>query len=166
MEEKFLQEEDPGAEKSSPFRTKRNLNSSSAPKTIAAFDLAKAKGTNLFGKEEKLKSKKIIEQLFKEGKSVSKNGFTLVYLPQVLPVFYPVQAGFSVPKSSFKKAVDRNRIKRLMREAYRLNKIHLYEKLVVQQKQLAMMWVYKGKKLPDYETVLANVLECLKKLKL
>ena len=96
MEEKFLQEEEPGAEKSSPFRTKRNLSSSSDAKPVAVFDLAKAKGRNLFCKEEKLKSKKIIEQLFKQGKSVSLNGFTLVYLPCVLPVFYPAQAGFSV----------------------------------------------------------------------
>src|SRR5580704_10440470 len=100
MEEKFLPAEEPGAEKSSPYRTKRNLNNSSAPKTFAAFDITKAKSRNLFCKEEKLKSKKIIEQLFKEGKSVSKNGFTLVYLPCMLQTFYPAQAGFSAPKSS------------------------------------------------------------------
>ena len=165
MEEKFLQEEDPGAEKSSPFRTKRNLSNSSAPKAVAVFDLARLKGRSNFCKEEKLKSKKIIEQLFKQGKSVSINGFTLVYLPYILPVFYPVQAGFSVPKSAFKHAVDRNRIKRLIREAYRLNKISLYEKLAVTQQQLAMMWVYKGKKMPEYDEVLTSIQACLKKLK-
>jgi ribonuclease P protein component len=159
MEEKFLQTEGPGAERNSPFRTRRNLNSSSA-----SFDISFLKGKNTFGRDEKLKSKKIIDQLFKEGKSVSANGFTLVYLVQPLSTIYPAQAAFSAPKKNFKSSPDRNRIKRLMREAYRLNKISLYEKLLAQKQQMAIMFIYKGKEMPGQEAATKAMLSCLKKL--
>lgn len=161
MEEKFLHAEEQGAEKSSQFQTNRDLNNPIS-KTLPAFDLNKLKGRNTFCRNERLRSQKIIEQLFKEGKSVSRNGFTLVYSVRVLNSTYPAQAGFAVPKKFFKRAVDRNRIKRLMREAYRTNKFALYEKLVKQQQQLAMMWVYKGKEVPEYETALKSIMHCLK----
>ena len=164
MEEKFLQEEEHGAEKSSRFPAKRDLSKVLAGRSFAAFELAKLTG-NSFGAEEKLKSKKSIDKLFKEGKSVSQNGFTLVYLLNPLSTFYPAQVGFTVPKKFFKHAVDRNRVKRLMREAYRLNKITLYEKLVGAQQQMALMFVYKGKELPGHEAVTKSVVACLNKLK-
>ena len=164
MEEKLLQAEEPEAEKNSLLRTRRDLSNSSIAKSFAIFNVNLLKGKNTFGKEEKLKSKKIIDQLFKEGKSVSKNGFTLVYLVKPLTTFYPAQASFSVPKRNFKHAVDRNRVKRLMREAYRLNKTAFYEKLVECKQQMAIMFVYKGKQLPDIETVTKAVLHCLNKV--
>lgn len=165
MEEKFLQEEEPGAEKSSRSLTKRDLNRSFAGKSFADFDIAKING-NKFSAEEKLKSKKTIDKLFNEGKSVSQSGFTLVYCITQLTSFYPAQAGFVVPKRSFKHAVDRNRIKRLMREVYRKNKFTLYEKLIERKQQLALMCVYKGKDMPDYEKAEKSVVACLKKLAL
>ena len=164
MEEKLLQAEEPEAEKNSPLRTRNDLSSSSAAKQFAEFDVNILKGKNTFGKEEKLKSKKIIDQLFKEGKSVSTNGFTLVYLVKPLTTFYPAQASFSVPKRNFKHAIDRNRIKRLMREAYRLNKISFYENLAERKEQMAIMFVYKGKKLPEQEAVTKAVMHCLNKI--
>lgn len=164
MEEKLLQAEEPEAEKNSPLRTRRDLSSPPAAKPFAEFDVNLLKGKNTFGKDEKLKSKKIIDQLFKEGKSVSINGFTLVYLVKPLSTFYPAQAGFSVPKKFFKHAVDRNRIKRLMREAYRMNKISLYENLSERKEQMVIMFVYKGKELPKHEAVTKAVLHCLNKI--
>lgn len=164
MEEKFLHGEDHAEERNSAFQTRRNLSSSSQALAYEAFDLVKLKGKNTFCTAEKLKSKKLIEQLFKEGKSVSHNGFTLVYLFTPLNCLYPAQAGFSVPKKSFKHAVDRNRIKRLLREAYRMQKLPLYEKLVADKKQAALMWVYKGREMPDYDKVQKEVQFCLKKL--
>jgi len=166
MEEKLLPAEEQGAGKNLPFRTKADLNSRSEAKTFAAFDLSKLKGKGTFGSEEKLKSQKLIDQLFKEGKSVSQSGFTLVYLLGPLLTFYPAQAGFTVPKKFFKHAVDRNRIKRLIREAYRLNKNTLYEKLVSQKQQMALMFVYKGKELPSQEVATKAVLACLNRVKL
>ena len=164
MEERLLQAEEPEAERNSPLLTRRDLSNSSVAKSFAAFDVSLLKGKNTFGKDEKLKSKKIIDQLFKEGKSVSTNGFTLVYLVKPLTTFYPAQASFSVPKRNFKHAVNRNRIKRLMREAYRLNKPLLYEKLVERKEQMAIMFVYKGKELPELEIVTKAVLHCLNKI--
>ena len=164
MEEKSLHGEGAGAEKGSQSLTRRNLNKSPQLKAFAQFDLAKLTGRYTFGEGEKLKSKKIIDQLFKEGKSVSQSGFTLVYFSTPLVTFYPAQAGFSVPKKNFKGAVDRNRIKRLMREVYRMNKFALYEKLVERKQQMAMMWVYKGKELPESEMVLKAMLSCMKKV--
>jgi len=164
MEEKLLQAEEPEAEKNSPLRTRRDLSNSSVAKSFAVFDVSLLKGKNTFGKEEKLKSKKIIDQLFKEGKSVSTNGFTLVYLVKTLNTFFPAQAGFSVPKKFFKHSVDRNRIKRLMREAYRLNKTPFYEILAERKEQLALMFVYKGKELPKHEAVTKAVLYCMNKI--
>ena len=165
MEEKFLQEEERGAEKSSQFPAKRDLNKVFAGKSFANFELARIKGSR-FGTEEKLKSKKTIDKLFKEGKSVSQNGFTLVFLPGPLQTLFPAQAGFTVPKKFFKHAVDRNRVKRLMREAYRLNKNLLFEKLVLQKKQMALMFVYKGRELPPHDLTTKAIVACLNKLKL
>ena len=164
MEEKFLHAEEPEAERNSQFLTRSDLSSSSADKTFAEFNLQLLQGKNSFTAQEKLKSKKIIDQLFKEGKSVAANGFTLVYLAKPLHTFYPAQAGFSVPKRHFKHAVDRNRIKRLMREAYRLNKSSFYENLVSQKKQLAIMFVYKGKVVPDYDTTTKAIQSCIQRI--
>lgn len=162
MEEKLLPAEEQGAGKSLPLATRDDLNSK--PEGIPAFDAARLQGRQTFSEAEKLKSRKIIEQLFKEGKSVSQSGFTLVYLPITLRTFYPVQAGFSVPKKHFKHAVDRNRIKRQIREVYRNHKFALYQKLVTRQEQLAIMFVYNGKKLPEFAEVTKAVTACMKKL--
>lgn len=79
------------------------------------------------GKQERLKSKKLIETLYKEGHSVKAFPFRMVYLQTEHTSKFPVQVGVSVPKRNFKKAVDRNRIKRLMREVYRKEKHTVYD---------------------------------------
>ncbi|MES1226963.1 MAG: ribonuclease P protein component, partial [Bacteroidota bacterium] len=75
------------------------------------------------GKKERLKSRKSIEQLFNEGKSFAVSPCRVFYM--ILPfnatsTSFIVQFGAGVSTKNFKKAVDRNRIKRLVREAYRL----------------------------------------------
>jgi ribonuclease P protein component len=77
---------------------------------------------NTLGKKERLKSRKLIGRLFEEGTSIKNFPFRLVYLSTEITSVFSVKASFSVPKRNFKKAVDRNRIKRLIREAYRLEK--------------------------------------------
>ena len=104
------------------------------------------------GKNERLKRRKIIEQLFAEGKSIAVFPLRVNFI-FVTSLTVPLQAGFSVSARTFKRAADRNRIKRLMREAYRLQKGLLYESLHKKQQQMALFVIYTGKELPDYKTV-------------
>nr|WP_110474398.1 ribonuclease P protein component [Winogradskyella epiphytica] len=75
-----------------------------------------------YSKKDKLKSKKLIEQLFTEGKAVTAYPLRLVYLKTDFDDGSQLKTGVSVSKRLHKTAVSRNRIKRLMREAYRLNR--------------------------------------------
>lgn len=76
----------------------------------------------------------------------------------------PVQVAVSVAKRKFKKAVHRNRIKRLMREAWRHNKLSLYSKLEEHNYQIVVMIVYTSDSMPDYTTVEKKVKEIVSKL--
>ena len=94
-----------------------------------------------YNKKEKLKSKKLIEQLFAEGQSVSAYPLKLIYLPIDFDDSVLLKTGVTVSKRKFKNAVDRNRIKRLMREAYRLNKAVIFNNITT---QYALMILYIG----------------------
>lgn len=112
-----------------------------------------------FNQKEKLKSKKLIEKLFTEGKSVSTFPLRLVYLPTVFDDGVLVKTGVSVSKRHFKTAVDRNRVKRLMREAYRLNKAIHFNNLTT---SYAFMILYIGKDKPtlaEMETKMKQLFE-------
>ena len=94
------------------------------------------------GKDEKLKSKTFIGQLFTEGKRVKTYPLQLVYLPVKHYAEFSIKAGFSVPKRNVKLAVNRNRIKRLMREVYRKNKYLFAENL---NEPYIFMFIYMAK---------------------
>jgi ribonuclease P protein component len=100
-----------------------------------------------FRPAEKLKSRKLIGQLFKEGKSFKLFPFRIIYI-QPEKNFSHLQAGFSVSSKNFKRAVDRNRIKRLMREAYRLQKSSLQNELEQKDKYVALFILYTGNEVP------------------
>ena len=80
-------------------------------------------------KAERLKSKKLIERLYIEGNTIKAFPLRMVYIQSEHTSDYPAQVGVSVPKRNFKKAVDRNRIKRLLRESYRKQKYTVYDTL-------------------------------------
>ena len=119
-----------------------------------------------FKKEEKLKSRKAIEQLFSGGRSFSNFPFRVLWSFNE-PSTASLQTGFAVSSKHFKKAVDRNRVKRLMREAYRLQKSELQDQLKQQQKHLTVFFIYVGNELPEYQFIFdktGNVLSRLLKI--
>jgi len=105
---------------------------------------------NTLGKQERLKSKKLIEKLYAEGNSVKSFPLRMVYLQTAHTSDFPTQVGVSVPKRLFKLAVHRNRIKRLMRECYRLQKEIVYDNL---DKPYVFMISYMGREELSYEEV-------------
>lgn len=102
------------------------------------------------GKQERLKSKKLIEKLYQEGKTVKVFPLRMVYLKVAHTSTFPAQVGVSVPKRNFKLAVNRNKLKRLMREAYRLEKFTIYNNL---EEQYIFMISYLGKEMFTYHKV-------------
>ncbi len=102
------------------------------------------------GKAERLKSKKLIERLYEEGNSIKVFPLRMVYLQTEHSSEFPAQVGVSVPKRNFKSAVDRNRIKRLMREAYRKQKYTVYNELEV---PYIFMISYLGKTAQKYDAI-------------
>lgn len=118
---------------------------------------------NTLTKQERLKSRKIIQQLFKEGNAFSVFQIKIVYR-EVSNTEQRLQAGFTVGTKHFKKAVHRNRIKRLLRETYRLNKHSL--DICVDEKNihLAVFFMFTGKELPDYSIISEKMKLALEKL--
>jgi ribonuclease P protein component len=103
------------------------------------------------GKSYKLCSKLIIESLFKEGETVKQFPFLVKFCKQELPSNEVFQVVFSVSKRKFKKAPDRNRIKRLMREVVRKNKHALEDYLKNNNEQLALFLIYTNAEIMNYE---------------
>jgi ribonuclease P protein component len=144
-----------------------------------------------FKKEERLKSEKIITQLFRNGKSFACYPLRLVYaeMPTDIPplsiagVFddletenvietatvSSIQFALSVPKKAFKRAVDRNVLRRRIREAYRLNKIELYRflenKYFNEDKRFAFMVLYTAKEEMPYGEIEKGIKKMIRKFK-
>jgi ribonuclease P protein component len=103
---------------------------------------------NTLGKQERLKSKKLIEKLYAEGDSVKTFPLRMMYVQTAHTSEFPCQVGVSVAKRNYKLAADRNRLKRLMRETYRLQKQIVYNNL---DKPYVFMISYIGSEEIKYE---------------
>ena len=114
-----------------------------------------------FPKREKLTHKKQIGELFRQGKSVVLYPIRFIYLPVSDQSCHQVL--FSVPKRNFKKAVDRNRIKRQMREAYRLHK-HLIPYNPNNNVRFLLAYIYIGKQKVAYQRIETKINESLNRL--
>ena len=102
-----------------------------------------------FGKKEHLKSRKTISALFQKGKQVKKYPLKMMYLPTILvETDIKLKVAVSVPKRNFKKAVDRNYLKRLMREAYRLKKQAILAPI---EAQYSVMFIYLSQEKISYK---------------
>ena len=106
-----------------------------------------------FRKNERLCSRKIIEVLALKGKKINEHPIRLQWIQSPLTTDVPVQAAFSVPKKNFKRAVDRNRLKRRMRESYRKNKSYLSSLINSDNLQYALLFVFSGKEIISYVDV-------------
>jgi len=113
------------------------------------------------GKEERLKSRKAIDLLFKQGQKFSVSPFRVFFL-QTENI--GLQFGTGVSARNFKKAVDRNRIKRLVREAWRLQKNDLQEKLQKKKTGLHLFLIYTGNEMTDYKLVFGKVTTIINKV--
>ncbi|HET9824198.1 MAG TPA: ribonuclease P protein component [Chitinophagaceae bacterium] len=119
------------------------------------------------GKNERLKSRKQIEELFSEGKKISIFPISVYYLSNALTTddsHFTTQMGVGVSGRNFKRAVDRNRVKRLMREAYRLQKQDLLAMVAANNMRLNVFFIYNGKELPGYKLVYDGMGVALQKL--
>lgn len=118
-----------------------------------------------FRREEKLKSWTAIGRMFKEGQSFGMYPLRFVWLPmEAADSEFPVQFTVSVPKKKFKKAVDRNRLRRQIRETYRLHKHTLYRQLGDTPKIYALMVIYVAKDAVEYSEIDNNMNRGLRKL--
>jgi len=113
-----------------------------------------------YPKSERLKSRNTIDLMFKSGKSVSKYPLRLVFIKGNVDEGQLLKMGVSVSKKYFKKAVDRNYFKRVLRETYRLNKHLLTEGL---QEPYAFMFLYQSKDRLSYEEINMKTIQVFEK---
>ncbi|MCG8474699.1 MAG: ribonuclease P protein component [Cytophagales bacterium] len=122
------------------------------------------KGTFTFSKSERLNKKKLIKELFSEGSSFFLYPFKVLYLPKQRSEDLPVhQVLFSVPKKRFKRAVQRNLIKRRLREAYRLNRLAL-QVFETHGESVLLAFVYVGKEIQPYSSLEPKLKGALERL--
>jgi ribonuclease P protein component len=104
-----------------------------------------------FRKEERLCSKKLFDKLFSDRTSFFVYPLKVIYVATDHGGNFPVQAAFAASKKIFRKAVDRNLLKRRMREAYRLNKQILYQG--AGEKKLVIIFIYIGKEIINFQQI-------------
>jgi len=117
---------------------------------------------NSLGKSERLKSRKQIDALFEAGKKITQFPFRLLY--NLEPGKGIIKAGFTVSSKNFPRAVDRNQIKRLSREAYRVQKKELESGALKNDYTLHLFFIYTGREIVDYGEIYIRLKQMLDKL--
>ena len=103
-----------------------------------------------YGKAEKLKGRKLVQELFSKGKTFTVYPVKVFYLEPSVRIDHPVKVGVGTSTKYFKKAVDRNHIKRLLREIYRIEKLPLHDHLQSSGKQAVIFFLYVDRSMPEY----------------
>ncbi len=115
-------------------------------------------------KSERLCSQKTIGGLFTSGDTFLSYPLKVVFLRTEATQAYPALAAFSVSKRNFKRAVKRNLLKRRMREAYRLHKDQLYSVLDERGVFIAVMFIFVGKEVCEYDQIEKGMTAAIKKI--
>lgn len=102
-----------------------------------------------FGKNDRLKGVKEISTLFEEGKSFFSHPFRVIWRFTEAHAGIPTRTGISVPKKIFRRAVDRNRIKRIFRESWRHRKSNIDDLIRKHNKEIDIMFIYTGGEIPS-----------------
>jgi ribonuclease P protein component len=116
--------------------------------------------TQSFPKSQRLASKKLITLLFEKGKAINLGQLRCIAMQHPVQQDTQTQALFTVPARNFKRAVDRNLLKRRMREAYRLNK-----SLLPPQQTWLLAYIYTAKEILPYQAIEQKMAEALKRVK-
>ena len=114
-------------------------------------------------KAERLRSRKIISLLFNEGNSIVASPIRMVWVQTENTEQSPLQFAVSVPKKKFKRAVDRNRLKRQMREVVRKNKSEIKKLLSEKNKHCALMFVFTGKEKAEFKEIEEKIILILQR---
>lgn len=122
------------------------------------------KRNNKLGRVYSLKSKTTIDSLFTDGKKVSSYPYTVFYKEEPSEKQVPFKLVFSAPKRTFRNAYQRNRIKRIMKEAVRINKHNLETYLNSNQLQLSFFLIYSTKEELDFETLQKRTIKLFDKI--
>ena len=118
-----------------------------------------------FKKEERLCNKKLIDGLFHNGSSFLCYPLKISWVAVPANIAIPVQVVFSVGKKRYKRAVERNHIKRRIREAYRLQKQQLlYNQLVAAQRSVVVSIGFIGKEITDYSLIEKKMTKALQQV--
>ena len=118
-------------------------------------------------KEERLHSKKLIQQLFTDGSSFFVYPFKVIYKQAPEAKGFPASVLISVSKKKFKSAVKRNRIKRLFRESYRKNKYILIDSEEEEEKHTSLLiaFIYVADTIMEYHEIEKKIILILQRLK-
>jgi len=114
-----------------------------------------------FKTNERLKSRKEIARLFDNGKSFISDSFKVIWDFSNIKINYPAQITISVPKRNYKKAVDRNFIKRQIREGYRKNKHLLYGYLTQNDLKISVIVIFLNRKKNKTSDIEDNIIKLI-----
>jgi ribonuclease P protein component len=117
-----------------------------------------------FTKYERLCSRKAIQHLFETGLSFNVPPFRVLWMKAESGTPYPARIAISIPKTAFRKAVQRNLLRRRIREAYRKNKHFLYEYLSLKSSSLVFILLYSGKEIIPYRKIENKIIVTLQRL--
>ena len=111
-----------------------------------------------FGKQERLGSRKILENIFETGKAINEFPFRLLWIESPVEEKKILKIAISVPKKKIKRAVDRNKIKRLIKESYRLNKHTILSTIETSGKKFSAIIIFTGKEEMTYKETEAKII--------